>query len=157
MTDPTPFITKAQLEKRLSSIIVKRIYDDDNDGVADTDPLDQLCMDASSKVRGKLGPVYNPDLLDSATVDEIRRITLDQAHAMAAQRFPEVLRIDGFRLMEQADKDLKALRIGDANLGVNGSPEPAANVGGTVTSGDINDPDYPEPKEHFALDGTGSF
>lgn len=151
-----PLFTKKQLEDRLSATVVRRIYDDNNDGTADTDPIEQLRLDASSKVRGKLGPVYNPELLLGALADELVRIGLDQAVAMAAQRFPEVMRKDWEKLMTQADKDLSELRKGIANLGVNTSPEPAANVGGEVIADDQLLED--EPQQFWTGDGgTGIF
>lgn len=128
-----PLITQAQLEARLSSDAVSRIYDDNSDGVADSEPLLQLRKDASSKVRSKLGPSVNVDNLDPATHDEVVRITLDVAHAMAAQRFPEVLRIDGFALMRQAEKDLSEIRTGEADLGTEDEDVDVVQYGSVVS------------------------
>lgn len=134
-----PLITKAQLEARLSRVLVQRIYDDNDDGDADADPVAALIRDASSKVRGRLGPVFDPETLDENTVDEVVRITLDVAVAYAAQRHPEIVQYDWEALMKQSDADLKMLRLGEANLGTNQSPpEHAANQGGRVWSGDPN-------------------
>lgn len=152
-----PIVTKAQLIARLGQVQYDRVFDDNNDGLGDKLPEAQLRADASDRVRGKLGPTYNPDLLTeetAATVGELRRIVLDNAVAMAAQRRPTILKVDADVLFKRADKDLDDLRKQLANLGTNAAPEPAANVGCTVTSGD---PDDPCPKEHFALDGTGDF
>jgi hypothetical protein len=147
-------ITIEQLEARLSATGVTRLYDDDNDGEADDEPIAQLCRDASSKVRGKLGPVYDPDNITADAADEVVRVALDQAFAMAVQRFPEVMKFhDWEKLMAQADKDLKELRNGMANLGVNTPPEPAANQGGRVTSGN---PNRPTPRKRFS-DNWGDF
>lgn len=150
---PDPLFTADQLRARLSSLAVDRIYDDNGDGNADADPLTQLQRDASSKVRGHLGPVYDTALLTPGASDELVRIALDVAHAMAAQRHPEVLRIDGYRMMEQAEKELKKLREGVTNLGIETSPEPAANQGGEALSGN---PDDPEPLKRFS-DNWGDF
>jgi hypothetical protein len=149
-----PLITKKQLENRLSAIIVKRIYDDNNDGSADSDPLNQLLLDASSKFRGALGTIYDIDTFDQNTLDEVVRISLDIAQAYAAQRHSEIVRVDGFKLMQQAEKDIEKIRAGLSNLGTKGPPEPAANQGGIVTE----DPNLAEDESpHFALDGTGDF
>jgi phage gp36-like protein len=149
-----PLITKAQLEARLSRVLVQRIFDDNDDGVADNDPVTALIRDASSKVRGRLGPVYNPETLDENTVDEVIRITLDVATAYAAQRHPEIVQYDWEALMKQSDADLKMLRLGEANLGTNASPpEPAANHGGMVSSGN---PNRPTPRRRFS-DNWGDF
>ncbi len=149
-----PLITKEQLENRLSKLVLDRIYDDDGTGEANSEPVDALIRDASSKVRGKLGPVYNPDVIDENTNAEVTRITLDVAVAYAYQRHPEIARADWEAIMKQADKELAEIRTGLANLGTNAPPEPAANVGGALYADDGGD----EPKRFFTDDGgTGVF
>lgn len=150
----TPLFTQAQLEARISKLTVQRIYDDDNDGTADNDPIAGLVRDASSKVYSYLGPIYDVALIDPAQQDEVVRLGLDVAQAMAAQRHPEYVRIDGYKMMAQAESDLKNLRKNLTNLGIKTPPEPAANTGGDVESGDPCDP-CPQP--HVFLDGTGDF
>ena len=149
---PYPFVTQKQLEDRLSATTVQRIYDDNRDGVADTDPVAQLLADASSKVAGRLRGVYTIAQLVAATCHELVRVTLDVAVAMAAQRHPEVVRRDWEPLMRQADKDVTAIRLDDASLDTDGAPEPKANVGGQA---------YPDPLTEdvysFARDGFGDF
>lgn len=149
-----PLFTQEQLEARLSATTVKRIYDDANNGSADSNAIIQLQRDASSKVRTVLGAVYDPDLLTPATLDEVVRLALDVAQAMAAQRHPEYVRIDGFKLMKQATDDLELIRKGLSNLGTNAAPEPAANQGGDV---DSDNPDDEEPQPKVFLGGTGLF
>lgn len=152
-----PIITKDQAIARLGSGMFTRIFDDNNDGVADKLSEEQMRADASDRVRGKLGPIYNPDLLTRATaaqVGELRRIVCDNFKAMCADRRQSIVKQDPEVLFARADRDLKDLRAQLANLGTNLAPEPAANVGCTVTSGN---PDDPCPGEHFALDGTGDF
>jgi phage gp36-like protein len=130
-------VTKAQLEARLSKVTVQRIFDDNNDGVADTDPVTQLLKDASSKVRGAL-PGYDPDTLTAANAaisEELRRIALDAAVAMAAQRRPTIVKgIDWKEMMEQVDNDLEKVRKGQATLGANTNPTPADHSVTVVTS-----------------------
>lgn len=135
--------TLAQLQGRLSAKRVQRIFDDNNDGTPDTDAIAQLRQDASSKVASYLAPVdlaakldalVNPktgELLDPANgfPEEVVRLSLDVATALAAQRFPEIMRMDWEKLMAQAEKDLRALRDGATSLGGQGAPV-AANVGG---------------------------
>lgn len=124
------FFTKAQFEARLSAKKVKRIYDDNSDGVADVDPVNQLRADATSKVRSyiepmgimtTLLPLFNQTtgevLTNSVLPDEIIRLSLDVGVALAAQRHPEVMRQDWRLLMEQCDKDLARLRDGKTSLG----------------------------------------
>lgn len=152
-----PIISKEQARARLGAVLFDRIFDDNNDSQADKLPEEQMRADASDRVRGRLGPIYNPDLLTKATADqvgELRRITLDNFVAMCAERRQSLVKRDPDVLFKRADEDLKLLRSQLANLGTNQAPEPAANVGCDVTSGD---PDDPCPKEHFALNGTGDF
>jgi hypothetical protein len=152
-----PIITKEQAIAKLGQAMFTRIFDDNNDSAADKLSEEQMRADASDRVRGKLGPIYNPDLLTQLTasqVGEIRRITLDNFKAMCADRRPTIVKQDPEVLFLRADRDLKDLRSQLANLGTNLAPEPAANVGCTVTSGN---PDDPCPGEMFALNGTGDY
>lgn len=143
-----------QLIARLGQSVVTKIYDDNDDGNPDDAPLDQLAADAASKVRGALGAVYPAAMLVTGPATELRRIALDIAHAMAAIRHPGFIKVDGIAMMKIAKDDLNAVRLTMANLGTDESPEPAANNGGDVLSGDPNDPC---PKDQFALNGTGFF
>lgn len=116
---PLPnLFTAEHLRRRLSPMVVQRVFDDYESGTEDAEAISQLIEDASNKVRAMLGPVYDQALLDPATAPELRRLGLDVAYAMAAQRHPEVLRIDGFELMKQAERELKHVRSGISNLGV---------------------------------------
>ena len=133
------FFTKAQFEARLSKKKVARIYDDNNDGNADSDPIKQLRADASSKVRSYLEPMgimpalealfdqESGELLDGKVLpDEIVRLAIDVGVALAAQRHPEVMRQDWVLLMKQCDADLCKLRDGKTSLG-------GGTQGGVVT------------------------
>lgn len=148
-----PLITKAQLIARLGQVQFGRVFDDNNDGQADKLSEEQVRKDASSKVRGAIGPTYTQAQLTAAN-DELIRITLDAAEAMSMRRRPTILKGDWTEVMAQVDKDLKAIRMTMANLGTDGAPEPAANNGGEVVNGP---PDAPTCGEMFALNGTGSF
>lgn len=136
-----PQVTQKQLEDRLSKTTVRRILDDDNDGSADTDPVTALLRDAMSKVCSYLGPIFDLDLIDPAQQPEVLRLTLDVAQAMAAQRHPEYMRVDGYKMMAQAEKDLRLLREGMTNLATKAPPEPAANQGVKFNSGNPLEPD----------------
>lgn len=119
------------LENRLSKGTVRRIFDDNNDGTADNDVITQLLEDASSKVDSYLAGVFELPLAQPYP-HEVLRLELDVAVAMAAQRFPETLRMmDAKVLMEMAEKDLDRLRTGKTKLGV-APPDPGKNHGGTV-------------------------
>ena len=131
-------ITADDVRRRLGPDRVRRLYDDNNDGVADAAPLQQLAEDASSKVRGGL-PGYDPDDLSPANAlltTELRRLALDAASAMAAQRCGSGM--EWVPMMQQVDADLDRIRKGQASLGSNANPTPAdhsvAVVSGAPTS-----------------------
>lgn len=103
------FFTQAELETRLSVSVVRRIYDDNNDGTADTTVVDRLREDATSWVSSRLIPTYGLSMLtyDSTTVpNEVKRIALDVAAAYAAQRHPEAVTLDWEKLLKQAKEDI---------------------------------------------------
>jgi hypothetical protein len=148
-------VTQAQLEDRVGASTLNRVYSDgSDDGTARIDAIDSLRRDGSSKVLGFIGLVYSVDLIEE-TQAEIVRLTLDVCQAYIAQRHPEFMRgLDGYKMMTQAETELERLRKGLTNLGISGSPEPAANQGGEVLSGD---PDNPCPPPQFAINGTDFF
>jgi phage gp36-like protein len=157
------WITQEQLSKRLGPQLTKRIYDDDRDGAADTDPIAQLIADASSYVAGYLRPVYpsltavNTAVL-AGSVNEVVRMTLDAAEWMACKRFPEVARHKDWDALKRAnDADLTAVRKGTKRLDVEGSPEPQSTAGGTWGQGDPDYFDENDPPETFNVEGFGDF
>lgn len=132
-----PYFTKAQLEARISAKTVREILDDNNDGNVDTDAVDQIRKDATSKVDGYLAALGILPLDPNNIPYEVTRLTLDVAVALAAQRHPEVMRKDWVALMKQAETDLKMLRENKTLLGPPPDPQPAnqgARVGETITS-----------------------
>ncbi|MBA2686854.1 MAG: hypothetical protein H0U64_02015 [Gemmatimonadaceae bacterium] len=120
-------VSKSQFENRLGREVVARIYDDNNDGEADSDPILQLLDDASDYVRGAIGGAYDLDLvtsLSAATAGELRRLTLDAAMAMAAQRHSGYIRYDWEKILKRVDEELYAIRLGKRTLGSKTAPEP---------------------------------
>ena len=150
-------ITPGDVYSRISKTRVDRCLNDAGLGSSDSDAMNGLLEDVSTWIRGKVGPITELSALDAATAGDLKRIALDLARAYLCERAPEVMRQDAKPIFERCAKDIKAIRIGEASIGTEVPPDPMANHGGEVTSGDINDPDYPEPKAHFALDGTGDF
>jgi len=130
-----PIITKAQLVARLGQTQFTRVFDDNNDGQADKLSEEQLRRDASGKVRGGIGLVFDVTKLNADLSDELTRVTLDVAEAMATKRRPTILKGDWVELMKDARASIKDLREGIANLGITTEPEPAANHGVRITSG----------------------
>lgn len=150
---PAPLITRAQLEARYSKTVVDRVFDDANDGEADNDSVQQILLDASSRVRGKIGPVVDLNAIDPLVATEVQRIALDVAGAYLAMRHPELLRRDGFKILEQADKELSEIRLGKSDLGTEAGPE-LQNHGVPVVSGN---PDNPNCFPKRFSDGWGDF
>lgn len=149
-----PIVTKDQLIARLGRVQFDRVFDDNNDGVGDKLSEEQLRKDASGMVRGGIGLVFDVDQLTANLSDELTRVTLDVCEAMATKRRPTVLHGDWTELMKDARESIKSLRMGITNLGIKDPPEPAANQGVRLTSGNPDDPDtYPRRMS----DNWGSF
>ena len=152
---PYPYITQTELENRLSVQAVRRCLDDDADGDADSDAVTRFLTDASSKTRTYLAGNHSAaqvTAIATTTPDEVKRLALDVAHAMLAQRHPEVFRVDGFALMRDAIAELKALRLNETKIpGVT-----PTNEGGESYVGSYDDWDEDEYSPHF-LDGLGDF
>lgn len=146
---------QADLEDRLSAEVVKQILDDNLDGAADATPVTRLQKDSSSKVDSYLRPIYGKAMpLAAPYPNEVIRLALDVAEALAAKRHPAYVRRAWKELMDAAEADLDKLRRGVVRLDVGVPPEPAANEGGSVRSGD---PANPTPNPKFFADGTGDF
>lgn len=153
---PYPWITQADLESRVSAAVVRRLLDDDRDGTADDNAVTRVIADSCAKVAGYVSPVYTRADVDAAVPPEVVRLSLDVAVAYLAQRHPEFVRRDWEPLMKYADAELKAMRAGKTNLGVDGSPEPAVSAGADITVGDPDtfDEDTYEPTFQW---GSGDF
>lgn len=150
------FITLAQLTARVSESVMLRVLDDNDDGAVDTKVVEQLLVDATSKVRSHIGTIYElSHIAEPAVQEEVVRLTLDVAQAMLAIRFPEAVRVDGYKMMEYADRELKKLREQFTNLGTKAAPEPAATVGGEVGH-TATDPDIPCPLFVNGISGFGT-
>lgn len=146
MAANTPLVTRANVERRLGADFVRRAFDHNNDGATDPDSVSELCADADSKVRGGLGLVLDIDNFDPAIATELRRIALDAALAMLARDFQGAYPKDWIALMAQVDQDIANVRKGIANLGTKQAPEPAANHGVRVVSGNPDSPDCFPPR-----------
>lgn len=128
------YFTKQQLEDRLSAAAVREIFDDNNDGNTDTNPINRFISDCSSEVDSFIRPIYPVFPLPTPIPNEITRLALDCAEYRAAKRFPDVVRMNWIELRKAAHEDLNNLRSGKTRLDwPNGlSPNPPSNVGATV-------------------------
>ena len=146
------YINQSDIEDRLSADIVQRILDDDADGFADTGPVDRAIADAEGYVEAFLRVAYDLAVIRALGTDvpnEIKRLILDVVTAYLWERHPEYVRADGNALLARARQELIDLKRGLTRLDIVGSPEPPANRGGDVRSGD---PDEPEPAPKFFND-----
>lgn len=127
------YITFESLENRLSVAVVRRIFDDNNDGEPDSNPLLQIIDDAERWFESVAVAVY-PDLaaLRAQGGPSAASIVMDCAVGMSAQRFPKAVCREWQPLIDWADKQLMRLRKGEIKLPVVGPPNPPANTGGRV-------------------------
>lgn len=138
-----PLITRKQLENRLGAVTVERLSDDNGDGSADPNVVDQILAEASDFVRGGM-PQHNPDDLTPANAivtGELRRLALDYAEMLAAKRRPTIYKRDWIELKKSVLEDLNLLLKGQRSLGSNDKPKPADNSV-SVVSGDPGQGQY---------------
>lgn len=151
------YVSTQQVEDRLSAAVVRRVADDNNDGAADTGPLERLITDGEAWFESVALCVY-PDQTalrrDGGVVAQ--SMVLDCIEAMCARRFPRAMNRDWTQLWEYTDKQLMRLRKGEITLPIQGSPNPASNTGGAVHEGSTELSTLSEPT-FFAIGGTGLF
>lgn len=130
-----------RLEKRLSAQVVRRIYDDNNDGEADDSPLLQVCEDAEAHFESFCSGIYDLATLRASPPSEAVRLCLDCAEAMAYRRFPRAAARDWLPMWQVVEKELEGLRTRKTRLNTTTAPEPASNEGGAVYLGttEVND------------------
>lgn len=153
------YISQGDLEDRIGAEVLIQIADDNADGAVDTTDtaLARIVKDAESYVEGFLAPIYSLTALralGTGAPNEVLRLCLDVAEAFAIKRHPEYIRGDWKAKLEFARRDLLDIRTQKTQLDITTSPEPAANVGGVVRSGD---PDDTDTADKVFLDGMGVF
>lgn len=147
-----PYITQTQLENRIGTHNVRRVCDDDNDGVADAAVVTSLLTDSSAIVRGHLKGVLDLTAVAASPPEEVVRLTLDVAVAFMAMRAPEVMMMNGQQLRNRAEADCKAFR--ENKRGASGFD--AENEGGEINCGDPDEFDEDEYEPVFQW-GTPGF
>ena len=109
------YITKDDLEKRLSSEYLLMIADDDQDGVLDEQVIDEAISQAQSEVDTYIGTRYEVPILDPPQV--VKKLTADLAiyylH-MRKDNMPEPVQ----KLYDGALKLLTLIAQGKVTLGV---------------------------------------
>lgn len=142
------YLTQANLEDRLSVAVVRAILDDNADGTVDTGPLGQVLADAEAYCEGFARGIYDLTVLRALGTNaptEWKRMCLDVAGCYLLERWPEYIRGDLLRMWERARTQLLDLRKGLTRLNIGTTPEPAANQGGEVRSGDPEDSTPADP------------
>jgi len=127
-------ITRNQIDAHMGARIVARVLDDSGAGDADEDAVNSLLAYASSMLRGKLGTVDDLSGLNPEVQSEMIRIGLDICHARAAIRHPEVVRLDGMKMMDAAKKDLRDIVLHGATAGVPNRPPVEAYAAGVIST-----------------------
>lgn len=131
-----PLITKDQLAAKVGATQLDRCCDDNNDGQGEKVVIDQLLADASGYVRGGM-PQHDPDDLTPANAlvtDELRRLALEAAVMMLAERRPTIIKRNADKLRENLDNSLERLLKGQRSLGSKTSPTPADTSVSVVSS-----------------------
>lgn len=141
--------TQQQLEAAISVEALRQCLDDDNDGEADTAPINLIQEDAATEVLARLSGIFPtlPALAAEWQADltlvplRLRRLAIDCAVVDLAKRHPEYVRRDYEKLQRHVDAKFARLRVeGVDSLGLGASPPeqpvgPAANHGGEVWAG----------------------
>jgi hypothetical protein len=138
------YISTSLVERRLSKAVVRRVYDDNNLGVVIPDeysPVVLLVRDSESMFEGYCRGIYDLNALRAAKPPEAVRLCLDCSEYLAAKRFPRAVNRSWVELEKSVRDELMNLRKGLTRFDVIGTPEPAANQGGYVSSGDVNSPE----------------
>lgn len=132
-------IDATQFTAHLSEPLVRLAFDDHATGAPDFEAIDSVLAYASSMLRGKIGPADDLSGFTPEQQSEVIRIGLDICHARAAMRAPEVFRIDGYKLLECARKDLREIRLGAATAGLPARPPAEASEGVVVSGTNVNE------------------
>jgi hypothetical protein len=144
---PYPYITKADLENRVSPIVVKRVLG------LNPGAIEMVLADASSIVAGYLRTMYSLDALAANTPQEVKRLALDAAHYYLVQRFPELHPgHNPVSMLKNLRMELMDLRDRRTSLDTDGSPEPAAQTDGEVYEGGMVVSDAPDCINNWSND-----
>jgi phage gp36-like protein len=149
------YVDRTRIERRLSKAVVRRGYDDNNDGVADDDPVSQLIEDAEGMFEGYCRGRYPIAALRAAKPPEAVRIVLDVVDFLIAKRFPRAVNRNWMDLEASVRAELKNVANGLTRLDVEGLPSPPANVGGEVFNG--TSAETIDPFEPVFINDFGSF
>lgn len=130
-----PLWTLAQLENHCGRDAVLAILDNDNDGVVDEGPLEQLQTDCDTYVldmiRGTRAAGVMEALVASPTAS-LRRLSLQWAMAQVWKRAASHARGDWLELEKAARSELVDIRKSDMRIDIDAGETVPGNVGGVV-------------------------
>jgi hypothetical protein len=157
------YVDQTNVTVRLTSRVLIAIFNDEGDGSLSTseeDAIEEFILDAESLVEQQIRKTYKTAGLTwlraqgTSAPRAVKRMVLDLFEVFAYRRHPEYVRAEWQEREAAVRRDLEALRVRELELDTVSSPEPAANEGGTVESGD---PDDTTPAAKFFVNGLGAF
>lgn len=140
------WITAADVEKHLGHAVYVALYDEDNDGPADSATVALDISLATSIAEGRLRIAYNGSLPTSpSTCDLVRSAVLLLTKSFAYDRHPEVQRERGKAYFDQANAILDSVvagaRLAEEGGPIAGAAVSAAPIGGGFATLGSYDPD----------------
>lgn len=145
------YLVEVDLSRRLTSEVMVQAFDDDEDGDADEDIVNDFIADAEDEVETRIAKVYGEAGLTTLRAQgvscprTVKRLALNIFEVLMGHRHPEYIRGKWEARRERCDKDLDDLAARVTELAdVTGTIEPAVQEGGYVRSGDPDDTDLNE-------------
>jgi len=107
------FIFAADVQAELSTVTVRRLLDDDGDGLPDPERINQLCTHASGHVVARIKG-YKFQVPDAAHAPpEWKRLAIRWVIAQLAVEYPTFFRNDGAKLIEIVESEILAARAAE--------------------------------------------
>jgi hypothetical protein len=155
------FVSQVEIEQRISAVLLRRLCDDNNDGVTDDADVQRLIDDTEAIVIGAAVTEYELAQLPADPTAAnltpggklLKSITLKLIQGQAFDKFPEYARSDGTTHTKDAMQLVSM--VATAKLRLEGLGADPANVGGETVA---FDGDLDEPTRFWNGDGgTGFF
>ena len=135
------YLTQAELQYALSSTSYTAIFDQDNDGVADSAVVDACLARGSAMTDAWIAPVYKGPfpIMQVPVPAMIRELTIQYCLAIAYERRPDYTRTllgasdDGKKRWDRADEMGKRLQSAVLRIPDYVAQPVPGNVGGIVT------------------------
>jgi hypothetical protein len=145
------------IQALLSASVCVDVYDDNNDGSPDSDPMLMLERIAEDQFESGLCGIIDLTTLRANPCSTCERIVSEFVMATAAMRFPRAYGRDYAALLKVARDSVDRVRSGKDRLAAQGAPNPPVNSGGSVYIEGIGSDDSDEQRATFTSSGFGSF